>query len=502
MTKFLSASFILCLLLVLTGVNRGFDISDEGLYVLLTQPLQENKQGVLSYDLFFKAFYKLTGFSFSMVQLRLFRLITYLLGAWALAKSWKTLNGDSHIRSDIFLVLGLGIFGGYAFLPPSISYNSLILVLSCFWLALLVQKNSSVRELLLGTVLGMMVYVKFPVALILGLITLLHLLRKKQVKLHGFLGLVVPFLILESGFYFFLGQNFSLRIWEGFSLLSQRPDYRLLHLLKINAVGIFWILLVGIPFGIAGFVRSGQLSKVSFAFGAFLLLFACWMTHITEEWNHMALLCFGSFIAYFLGLRWKENSRPDLTLLLLIALPFLLHLGSNVYWLRLGVHFLVFWVFALLLMQPSYPGMKSMISGLLGFLIPIVVFVGIWWKPFELPKPLWESNTPFQLPNGEELLLDTELVEVLEDLSALPEISIRSELLAVYRNPGIVYLLGKTMPYSPGIWDLEQLEQVFNQKEIPEVLLYQGDFPLPDSWVFQDSTLAWQLRGAKLILLK
>jgi hypothetical protein len=503
MTKLLSISFTLCLLLVLSGINRGFDISDEGLYVLLTQPLQENKQGVFSYDLFFKAFYQVTGFSFSIVSLRLVRLISYLFGVWALASAWKTFHKESRIRADIFLIMSLGIFAGYSFLPPSLSYNSLTLVLACFWLYLLLKDGADLRrKYFLGAILGILVYVKFPSAVVLGLLTLVFFARKKQLGASGLLGLIFPFLILEASFLLIVGENFIIRISEGHNALTQRPDYNLLHLLKINAVGGFWVLLVGIPFGLSGFFRTNKLSKMFFILGCLLTLFSIWKTHITEEWNHLGLLLFACLLAYLIGLRFKEKPHFNWEFIGLLVLPFLLHLGSNVYWLRLGIHFWVFWIFAALLLVSDYPKWKSQVFGIVGFLVPIGVFTGIWWKPFELPKPLWESNTPFHIPNGETILLDSELANVAEELNAHPEINSRKELLAIYRNPGIVYLLGKTMPLSPGIWDQEQLEQVFLQEEIPEALLFQGRFSLPQKWSFQDSSQVWELRGSKLILLK
>lgn len=52
-----------------------------------------------------------------------------------------------------------------------------------------------------------------------------------------------------------------------------------------------------------------------------------------------------------------------------------------------------------------------------------------------------------------------------------------STVLAAYRIPGIPYLLGKTIPISPGFWDKTQLENYFPKGIQESVLLY---YPLDE----------------------
>ena len=76
-------SLLMCLLFIWIGINKGFDISDEGLYVLLTVPTQENQSGIINYDLFFKLIFQVTGISFSLIDLRLIRLVGYFFAGYA-----------------------------------------------------------------------------------------------------------------------------------------------------------------------------------------------------------------------------------------------------------------------------------------------------------------------------------------------------------------------------------------------------------------------------------
>ena len=81
MTNFLlCVSFIICLALLICGIDRGFEISDEGFYMFLSVPAQANENGIINYDLFFKLFYQLTGHTFSLIEMRLLRLFGYFLG--------------------------------------------------------------------------------------------------------------------------------------------------------------------------------------------------------------------------------------------------------------------------------------------------------------------------------------------------------------------------------------------------------------------------------------
>ena len=474
---------IFALVLILSGMDRGFDISDEGLYALLAHPEQENQAGIFNYDLFFKAIFEFTGLHFGLIELRFIRLLLYGLGAWALATFLKNISGNKEIQRQDLLIALFGLFAGYAFLPHSLSYNHLTVVLTGFCLALVSGNLNKTKILLgLGLVLSLLIYVKITTAIILFLVSLglIHWRHQWNPRL---MLVFVPFLMLELFFFFRVGTTASQRLWDGIGLIQGRADYALWTLAKINLVGMYWI---GLSF-LGSFLISKWMPSLWLKVLAWILWTAVlvWFTHITEEWNHVVLL--GSIPFWVLLLthaRVKFRHHPSrLWLLLLGMLPFLLHLGSNVYWLRLGIQYWVFWLLALWLMAREikhFPVEKWMLG--LGLLSSWLIFTGIWWMPFG-QAPLWETRISWEYLPGKSIKLKTAQVQKLRELEKNAEIQSSPQILAAYRISGIPLLLGKTMPKSPGFWDQDQLKAFFPDS-LPSIpLIYHpfSELPYPQS---------------------
>ncbi|WP_026952162.1 hypothetical protein [Algoriphagus mannitolivorans] len=466
-------------ILVLGGVDRGFDISDEGLYALLAHPLQDNFAGIFNYDLFFKACYKLFNLHFGLIELRIIRLLSYFLGAFALAVFLRNVTKANKIQNLDFGISLLGLLAAYAFLPQTLSYNHLSVVLTCFWLALIsgnIQKPAVLT--LLGLVLALLAYVKIPTAVLLFLGTFIFVILQKAPR--GYLVLLlIPFVLLELIFFYFLQSSAIQRLWSGLGLMIGRPDYALITLVKHTLVGVFWI---GLSVGGSWMIHR-LLSHKSFKFICLFLWLSglIWLTHITEEWNHVALL-FTAQLFGILGLRldmdfWKNPARN--WILLLAIMPFLLHFGSNVYWLRIGIHYWVFWILALFIWTRNTPGFQAKTLELgLGILTCILIFTGVWWRPFE-QKSLWNYQVNWEYLPGKSIKLMPEQVQKLKDLQSREDIQSQQQLLAVYRISGIPFLLGKTMPKSPGFWDENQLKGFF-LKNLPDLpLIYNPISDLP-----------------------
>ena len=467
------------LILILGGLDRGFDITDEGLYALLAHPFQENQRGIFNYDLFFKALYKVFNLHFGLMELRVFRLIGYGLAAYALSVFLRNISKKDKFRNQDFLIPLFGLFGGYAFLPQSLSYNHLTVILASCWLALIsgdLKKSS--RLVLLGLVLGLLVYVKISSALILTLVTVAFLKFKKLASPK--LGFVfLPFLLIELAFFIFLETSASFRLWSGLGMTMGRQDYALWTLFKHTLVGAFWIGMTVLgTYLILMLIKPFSLKTILTLAWSTLLI---WLTHITEEWNH-AILIFTAQLFALLALNpqfniWQHPRR--IWILLLVILPFLLHLGSNVYWLRIGIHYWVFWIVALWILSKElqFSQEKNWIVGL-GALSCFLIFSGVWWKPFE-QKPLWKSRLGWEYLPGKKIKLMPEQIEKLQELQSREDIHSNSQILAVYRISGLPFLLGKTMPKSPGFWDQDQLKAYFPDTlpQIPLVLNPISELP-------------------------
>lgn len=480
MPKPLLTASILCVAMVILGINRGFDVSDEGLYVLLAHPLQENQGGIFNYDLFFKLFHQITGIHFGIVGLRAIRLLIYCLGALALAVFYRNLKGEKRLSLEVYLISLLGLMAGYGFLPASLSYNHLSVVLAAGWLSLIsFQDDKWIRRVGIGLLIAFLVYVKVTVAILLAGMTLLFLFLEKKLNWVSLLGLLLPFILLELIFYWDLDENAIIRLSDGLSIQTGREDYHWWTLVKHTGVGAFWCLLV---FG-ASFIAFSWIKipiiRALLILPPFLFVFST--TRITDELNHFFLL-FGVVIwAWFFAKSDFSRflAKEKVWIFLLLVLPFVLHFGSNVYWMRIGVHYLVFWIMAWLILadksrlkSPQWLSIGISISALL------LVFNGLWWHSFE-QNELWKNTEKWEYLPGKSIMLSPKQVDGLEKLVSLfPE---QEELLAVYRISGVPYLLGKVLPKNPGYWDREQLKGFFPNGYSKDVLFYQVD-TLPEGF--------------------
>ena len=498
MTNFLlCVSFIICLALLICGIDRGFEISDEGFYMLLSVPAQANENGIINYDLFFKLFYQLTGHTFSLIEMRLLRLFGYFLGAFALTQFLKNQFEISLSKPQLFLLSTLGLFSGYAFLPPTLSYNSLTVVLSCLWLwsVFSVQASTYSRGLSLGIILALLVYVKVTVALILFLFSIGIWVNKKQFSLTS-LGLVfVPFLILELIFSTVLGEFASDRLLSGIPLNSSRSGYGIIPMIKSP--------LLGLVFSVCTLLIGWMLAKIkskSFPIQVGVLIFSAgiffWIirfTHITEEWNHVVMLGTSVFLGFLWGTS-KSGINFSLEEMTLFLLPFLLHFGSNVYWMRIGIHYWVFWVLLIFLNPNVFKiGVTSVC-----FLILYLVFNGVWWHPFGHESPLWSAKTELEI-DGEIINVDPKVVTAVVQIRDFGKIEGLTQVQAIYRIPGLIWLSGYQIPQLIGTWDKVQLES--NSILLPEALVYCQYDVLPKKWIFTHSKTLGRVQGHPPIYL-
>lgn len=480
MIRLLSVFSCLIVALVIIAAPLGFDVSDEGLYLMLAHPQQENQAGILNYDLFFKLFHELTSFHIGIVGLRIARLVAYFFAAFALSVFYRNIQCKKKLSFSVFLLAFLGLCSAYAFLPASLSYNHLSVVLVSAILAILSYSNQDWSKFfLMGIILGALVYVKISTALLMSIIVLL-VGKSIHTKLATkFLLLTLPFLVFEILFYFFLGENASLRLLEGIEFQSARPDYHFLLLFKYTLVGVFWFLLTfGLAFVTLHLVRKVYLQSlllIPMVGGIFYL------TMITEEFNHLFLLIAAvAWAVLFKKHRFFAlSSNQRKWLILLLILPFLLHFGSNVYWLRIGIHYLIFWIIAWYIWIDQHsPSWNPSFTWGVSCTSLFLVFYGLWWHPFQ-QKALWESTETWEYLPGKTILLSKSQVNQLHKMKEL--FHGQEQVFAAYRISGLPFLLGKTMPKTPGIWDESQLKAHFPNGFEGMYIYYPID-SLPDSW--------------------
>ncbi|QYH37988.1 hypothetical protein GYM62_03940 [Algoriphagus sp. NBT04N3] len=469
--------FVEATLLSLTLIGAafiGFDISDEGLYAFLADPLQPNPQAVFNYDLFFKLIFSLTELKFSLIQLRLLRLLGYLIAAWSLAVFLKNYIAHKKASWQIFSFTFIGICLGYAFLPQTLSYNSLNVTLTCVWLAILsIPIKKSFQYLLIGVSIALIFYVKFPTAILLCGITYITLFYLESLSWKWML-ILLPLLLFELLFWTLFQENAVLRLSETLGNQLERPQYNLLDLMKSPLVGIFWLCISSIGFFLLKLLdNKSKLKPFLVILSCLIFISVVYLTHITQEWNHLFLLTLFLFVIHRLYNSFGEISSAQLPwVLILTFLPFILHLGSNVYWLRIGIHYAVFWMLLVAILSKRR---NQMLIGLSIFSF-IWIINGLVFQPFE-QSPLFESKSYWKIPDNSGLFLDSSLVEILEKLQV--ELDGEDNVLAFFRNPGLAYLLGKNISGQAMVWDPSQLNTLINFEKGYPVIFCPSEFSDP-----------------------
>jgi hypothetical protein len=494
MQKALAISTVL---VVIFAIPRGLDFSDEGLYVLLADPRQENIGGIFNYDLFFKFIFRFTGLEFGIKGLRILRLLSYFLGALSLSIFWKNIQGAKQISSTIFLLALAGLFAGYGFLPLSLSYNSISVVGVCLWLGIISKRKLTQKDWLwLGIVFLILFYAKVTVCLVFGFLTLIYFGINKEPFYKKLVLLVAPFLILECLFFILFQDNALLRLTGPQGFLQQRQDYGGFLLIKYTAVGIFWSFLGVFMFWISGKLKqnSNKLYYPLLGLAFITLILVFYWTRITAEWSHIFLLSSLAYIVWYMGQsnEINSNTKTRSLIFILLAIPFLLHFGSNVYWMRLGIHYWVFWIFATaLLIQNQSPKFQQSYYQIASGASLLIVIIGVWISPFE-GKFLWQSNHIWKYKEGKEILLSVQQIEILRKLEK--EIgSIKSEKIAsLYMNPGILYLLDRHSPHIPGYWKPSQAHAFLGTGGNLDMILFnqRDTFPFDQkTWIVKDEMI-------------
>jgi len=499
-------SFFGILMLIIFAIPRGFDFSDEGFYLLLSDPFQSNKAGIINYDLFFKLLFELTGLEFGIIGIRVFRLLSYLLGAFLLSKAWRNIRHEETISPIVFLISALGLFAGYGFLPPSLSYNSLSVVAVCIWL--LGISKSNIRDLdllLIGVSFSILFYSK--ISSLVGLIFLTgFILYKAKVSWIKIWMILLPGLFLEILFLLTLHENGVSRILEGLSQNAYREEYGIVQLIRYSSVGPLWSLILFFPIFFLARVLKDTLIQQSLLYfiSISLVLWVSFITKMTDSWVHLFYFSALAIISVLLAKRGlkKITTSERVIFWVLLILPYVLHFGSNVYWFRLGIHYTVFPILAIcLLIGPDFNLSNSRkILILLCSMSFLVCLYGLWISPFE-GVPNWKADKSWDYSDGKSIQLSAEYIEFLREVDSEVIGYEPGEIVSLYMNPGILYLLDLQSPEIPGYWEEIQASNFLKEEKLG-VILYNGlgEFPFAsEAWKIKK--VLTQPNGEKLEIL-
>jgi hypothetical protein len=295
--------------------------------------------------------------------------------------------------------------------------------------------------------------------------------------------LSLPFSLLEIVFFFMLGESGILRALAAEKMLEFRPDYHFMNIVKYSIAGVYWSILVITPFFLSGYLKwiSNRYCKPALLISLFFFSLVIYFTTITNEINHVLLLSTLALLGFLMGSSQlsKMTEREAGFLSLLMVFPFILHFGSNVYFFRLGIHYWVFWILAVFfVVRFNKFEWKIIFQCLLPILSLILVFNGISLYSFNFYN--YNEETAFwEYRKGKSIRIPLSEIDLYSNLIKLTSLSEESNVLPIFRNPGLVYMIGKSHPRTPGLWSRDQLKYYFLDTEPIGVIFYNDTFGFP-----------------------
>lgn len=144
----LTTLFVVIVCIIIWGMNKGFDLSDEGLHMhLLTYPTEAGKRG--GYQWFFSWMH------LSILGAKTVRLVLMLLSAGVFSWGmwcWMATNDYFKEKTNIynlltlFAFIGIGTFVNFAQQPRTLSYNTLTLVCMQLIVGLFLYANALYKQ--------------------------------------------------------------------------------------------------------------------------------------------------------------------------------------------------------------------------------------------------------------------------------------------------------------------------------------------------------------------
>ena len=213
---FVSIGFgFLVLFVIISGIfyylNRGFEISDEGYYLYLSNYYNPTSYNVSAFGILNKlaCFGDATLINLRLAKL-LYQLIAVLFFVYCLLRylKFKNIILDLKQKAFVFIIISVTSFGHYDYLPMTLSYNSwsLILALSCFALILLEftiasKSINTLTSMAIGFLCFSLFLTKLPNGIIMmclyGMFNLFYIKKNTIFKIAGFVaGVFASYLII------------------------------------------------------------------------------------------------------------------------------------------------------------------------------------------------------------------------------------------------------------------------------------------------------------------
>lgn len=473
---------------VVWASNKGFDLSDEGSYVLGYQPYQVSGVTLSSYHLIVRA---LLGFlTIDILTARLLRLMLTLAGLWLISRSLSAYAAEHHVRSYrprvAFGVLATGMFYSYSFGPQSLSYNHLTqflaVVYCCCAIGITSRRSKQSMRFALATALGPVLVLMIQIKATTGLGFLActgpllwvafgnsDRARTLAFGAHG----VALLLSMVAYATFIQSPKEALEAFRTAKRFSQAlPDYSWRSLgsdlagflgTALTLLSLFVVLLMVRTF--LGRRTGSRVISDGLPVIAGLAVLGAWDARTSLlHWAHglylPALCSIAAAITSchergWLSLRelpsaWVIQAPRVVVLILLYLSPILIGFGSNNGTQVVAVVGAVF-AFGLWLLATDAPaeslGQRVLVLLVMGYAV-WGIETNLVFRPYR-QAPLGQQTRALDfLPRNQSIRVDAETYEFVRRSYELVGRGAgpRRSILALYRLPGLVYLLDGVSP--------------------------------------------------------
>jgi hypothetical protein len=476
--------------LLLWGLNKGFDITDEGFYLLL---YQDNQEAFYSTTFFYNIIKYSLGhfFTLNILTLRIIRLVFMLITSFIISRYLVMLtvtnkNERSFLNIAFFLLSFIGLSSGYTFGPASLSYNhiSVFFLFISFVLSAFAAEPGSkpyvaiIFMLIAGICTSFVFFTKFSSFFIFLFLQFLFLFISLTRERRYLLVFFVFGLVSGFGYYFIFAGNIgtfypdflkSIQLLQSSGYESSSIYLKLLRdFLRFILICGFSSIVVGLYFLAGRYPKTGKndvISKIILFIGFIIVTFIFYKTGLiaySGKYLYLFFIAFGIALIHGRNSQMKLSKNRMYGLVLFFAIPFIASFGSNngilinsIFGIGLVLPFI--W---LLLKERS----RELYVIIISIIITTTLDIHINYinNPYRINKLTEQTEKLYFLKDNADLMTDKKTWDLIYQLNeSLKDFDLTTTpIIGIYKMPGVIYLLGG---YSPGyiLWNESQKDIFF-----------------------------------------
>ncbi len=417
-------NLILIVFFVLAA-GRGLDATDEGLYLLLSSPVDYSYFSLIHYNLLFGHLHDLFGLAVDIFSLRYLRIIGTIAGSlilWNGLRQWMPLRRRG-IDTLVFLLMAgwLNYTAVGSIQTPG--YNALAFFGAQYFVGIYLlwwRSPKAWQAMLLGVVVFVLWITKFTVAVVLPLVSMvmfaLHVYfhrsasRKvlfRKMFVHSALMIVVAAILIAV--HLALGYKVSPADYIEYLRLNPDAGHSVKELIIATAKHKFQLLGAMSAGAVAAvltqsYVQTQRRMKAALlnSAAAVLLLFLVMWTGVALSWG--LFLVFGSaFLAASLLVRRKRYWNEWPVIVWLVFVPLIVAFGTNNPITLSTMVMLQFPLAAVFMLDR----LTTVLTGaFLAVFVPLAVWSAVFTDPYR-QAPLRNCTEAIEVPYTERTLLVT-----------------------------------------------------------------------------------------------